>query len=409
MQIKTLWRAAIPLVVREAANPAITHLALHHQRHQRQTRPVAHGGLTISGYFDRPMGVGRAGLATLQAFQAAGFAPLRHDLEDPAPPPDSMQKGVWLIHANAPEALYAIRSASYARHQRAYRIGVWVYELPRAPRAWRAISQLFDEIWVPSHFVAHAMSDYPVPVHIMPHPVTSPDTSTEPKSAEAKSAEPKSAEPKSGPGPLTILAAGDLRSSADRKNLLGALAIYTTAFCAPSSEVQLCVKLTHGTHDPKIQASLMAAAGHRPDIHISNHTLSAAQMGALLAKAAIFLSPHRSEGFGLILAEAFLAGTPSLATGWSGNLDFMAGLDPLLINHTLIPVRDTAGIYKPRTGSVWAAPDIQDAAIKLRTLVNNAALRDNLAQQGARAVRQLNAQWSRPALLARSFAHYITE
>ena len=40
------------------------------------------------------------------------------------------------------------------------------------------------------------------------------------------------------------------------------------------------------------------------------------------------MSPHRSEGFGLPLAEAFMAGVPALATGWSGLVLFILGLLP---------------------------------------------------------------------------------
>ncbi len=41
----------------------------------------------------------------------------------------------------------------------------------------------------------------------------------------------------------------------------------------------------------------------------------------LMALSDIVISTHRSEGFGLICAEAMRLGKPVIATGWSGNLD----------------------------------------------------------------------------------------
>ena len=42
-----------------------------------------------------------------------------------------------------------------------------------------------------------------------------------------------------------------------------------------------------------------------------------------MAAADCYVSLHRSEGFGLTLAEAMALGKPVIATGYSGNLDFM--------------------------------------------------------------------------------------
>jgi glycosyltransferase involved in cell wall biosynthesis len=46
-------------------------------------------------------------------------------------------------------------------------------------------------------------------------------------------------------------------------------------------------------------------------------------MNGLLAAADVFVSLHRSEGFGLGLAEAMLLGKPVVGTAYSGNADFL--------------------------------------------------------------------------------------
>lgn len=92
-----------------------------------------------------------------------------------------------------------------------------------------------------------------------------------------------------------------------------------------------------------------------------------------------------------------MSGVPALATGWSGNVDFMAGTPELLIQHTLVPVRDPAGIYRA-TDLRWAEPDMEDAAVKLRALSQSPEMRRRLAERGRIALQDQLKAWSREAL-----------
>ena len=47
------------------------------------------------------------------------------------------------------------------------------------------------------------------------------------------------------------------------------------------------------------------------------------QLNSLIRLCDVFLSLHRSEGFGLVMAEAMNLGTAAVATGWSANTEFM--------------------------------------------------------------------------------------
>jgi glycosyltransferase involved in cell wall biosynthesis len=129
-------------------------------------------------------------------------------------------------------------------------------------------------------------------------------------------------------------------------------------------------------------------------------SLSGMDARTLIASTDVLLSPHRAEGFGLPLAEAFMSGVPALATGWSGNLDFMSDIPELLIRNSLVPVRDPSGIYRA-SAQKWAEPDVVDAAAKLKALSESASLRADLAAQGKRAVEALSVAWS-PAALAQT-------
>ena len=68
--------------------------------------------------------------------------------------------------------------------------------------------------------------------------------------------------------------------------------------------------------------------------------LPPADMSGLMADVDIVLSLHRSEGFGLVPAEAMQLGKPVVATGWSGNMDFMNERNSAPVSYRLVPVQD---------------------------------------------------------------------
>jgi glycosyltransferase involved in cell wall biosynthesis len=76
-------------------------------------------------------------------------------------------------------------------------------------------------------------------------------------------------------------------------------------------------------------------------------------------------------------------GKAVVATGWSGNLDFMTPDDSVLVDYALVPVNDPQGLYR---GGVWAEPDVQDAAAKLAELMADPERRRALGQNAAAAI-----------------------
>jgi glycosyltransferase involved in cell wall biosynthesis len=112
--------------------------------------------------------------------------------------------------------------------------------------------------------------------------------------------------------------------------------------------------------------------------------LTAAEITSLLWVCDGFVSLHRSEGFGRLLAEAMLMGKPVIATAYSGNVDFMTADNSLPVPHELVPVPD--GAYPFGAGQSWAEPDVDCAVEHMLRLLDHP--NDGL-QIGERASRHM--------------------
>ena len=119
--------------------------------------------------------------------------------------------------------------------------------------------------------------------------------------------------------------------------------------------------------------------------------MSAAEIDALYADSDVVISLHRSEGFGLILAEAMMRGLPVIATDWSGNVDFVTAETGIPIPYRLIPASDPQSATYDQPGTVWADADVEAAADALRRLRRA----PDLARHLGRAAAALAArEWS---------------
>ena len=95
------------------------------------------------------------------------------------------------------------------------------------------------------------------------------------------------------------------------------------------------LKCINAERDPASHERLLAAAREHPDVHVIDRYMTPSDKNALTATCDCYVSLHRSEGFGLTMAEAMYVGKPVIATGYSGNLDFMTAENGLLVDYEL--------------------------------------------------------------------------
>ncbi|HEY5300928.1 MAG TPA: glycosyltransferase [Acetobacteraceae bacterium] len=351
--------------------------------------PVAGGGVIVAGELTRASGLGEGARLMLRALDALGIpnwpldiGPLlpAHEADlafTPAPtrPPAD---AALVLHVNAPMLPMVLARLPRALTRGRRIVGYWAWELPVAGPEWRVGAPLVHEAWVPSAFTANALAPLlDGRVRIVPHPLAA--VPPVPASMDrAAFGLPR--------GVVVILVAFNLASSFERKNPLAAIAAFRAAFGERADRL-LVLKIGNPTHAPDDFARLAAAAAGAPNIKLETRTFPAAEALALTATADILLSLHRSEGFGLVAAEAMLLGRPVVATGWSGNMDFMDESSAALVGYRLVPASDPRGVYAV-AGAMWADPDIAQAADWLRRLADDPALRARLGAAGYAAAQE---------------------
>lgn len=328
----------------------------------------------VVGFLSAPMGIGAGGARLHAGLSALGFAPSSFDLTPiyqkdrailPWPPEGEKEddgRGPVLVHVNAPESPHALSAVGKARLKGRFLAGYWAWELPLVPPAWIEAAKRYHEIWVPSDFTANslrpALGDK---VKVVGYPLDPPAIDAETVAAIRQRYLP---DPDAG---FLALAAGDARSSMSRKNPGAAIRAFRSAF-PDRDDVRLLVKTSGlASASAAVRHRLDAAIGGDPRIILHDEPLPQAEFDALFAAADVFISLHRSEGFGLSIAGSLLAGTPVVVTGWSGNMDFAALPGTHAVGFTLVTPQADQAQYN-LAGAVWADPDEGEAAAILAGL-----------------------------------------
>jgi glycosyltransferase involved in cell wall biosynthesis len=154
-------------------------------------------------------------------------------------------------------------------------------------------------------------------------------------------------------------------SSFERKNPLGLVQAFRGAF-GDDPGAELVLKTSYGDRHGDEKARLIAAVNGAGNIRLIDEVWGEDRIGALVRSADVYASLHRSEGFGLPLAEAMMAETPVIATNWSGNIDFCPSEQIYPVDYDLVPFRDDHPDYAQVADARWAEPVIAHASQQLR-------------------------------------------
>ena len=251
----------------------------------------------------------------------------------------------------------ARRIIGHRHFDRSYNILVAPWELPHVPESWREDLNAFDELWALSEFVAEAFRPiFTKPIVIVPPSIDLAENIMPDRHKFGMTVD-----------GFYFLFSFDFSSRPHRKNPIAVLRAFELAFGRKPDNVGLILKLSGSQNRfPDEMSEIETAARHDRRIAILRGVWKRTDMLTLLASADCYVSLHRSEGFGLGMAEAMAFGKPVIGTAFSGNTDFLTVDTGYPVPYTLCPVHE--GEYPHHEDNVWAEPDVQAAAEFMRTV-----------------------------------------
>ncbi|MGG3284312.1 glycosyltransferase family 4 protein [Paenibacillus solani] len=344
-------------------------------------------GINLIGYSRAEMGIGESCRIAASSIDTTDvpFGIINYTGTNPARMNDStwIQKEILqpkydinIFHINAEQMIEVYAEYGNSLFNNRYNIGYWHWELPDFPDEWKESFNLVDEIWVPSTFVAESISmKSPIPVVKIPHSI---NVRIDRPRTRAEFGLPEKS--------FLFLTMYDLKSFQARKNPQASIYAFKKAFNPDDDRIGLVIKANSA--DPHLEelVELRQLIGDYPNIYLICETLSRNDINALLAVTDSFISLHRSEGFGLGLAEAMYLGKPVIGTNWSSNVDFMNSRNSCLVDYKLVPLNNDYGPYK--SYQHWAEPDHEHAAWYMKRLFEDREFYDAIASEGEYSIKK---------------------
>lgn len=327
--------------------------------------PVDEFGVNIAGYLTAELGLGEMGRIISKMVERAGI-PLvsvveEHSLAcstalDLPPTAGRPRFPVTIMAVNGDQTELLTASYPEIAHDR-YRIGLWAWELEDFPK-WQHVGYDYvDEIWTVSEFCAKAFARHTsVPVKVIPVPVLDPGLPPR--------------RPRQPGEPAQFFFAFDYNSTGQRKNPWGVVRAFKKAFPG-CTDVKLVIKATNGQLHAKSVERLAHEIGGDERIELVERYLSFAELNKLYADSDCYVSLHRSEGFGLTVAEAMMRGMAVISTDYSSTTEFFDDEVGWPVPYRMIEVGPGWAPYHEE--AQWADPDLDAAAAAMRQIADDPA------------------------------------
>lgn len=290
----------------------------------------------------------RAGQAYMKCFEALG-----HRLVD-----DPGESDLVVLHEEPP--CYAATMAEKIVRPGGKYVGYAVWETAKLPRLFAEGVSLVDAVWTCSEFSREAFAPY-AKTFVLPH--VAERLRPTPRDVEWAMKRLGIAAPRRDARKLfyfyTIV-----DSVNPRKNISALLTAFFRAFPGAERNARLVVK----------QYREPLSLDGIPGVIDVPETLDDGKLSALHAVCDCYVSAHRAEAWGLPLSEALSMGNPVIATGYSGNMEFMSPENSFPIPYSLVPVSEAMRRAAPHLFSAdmtWAEVDaakLADAMRQMRSL-----------------------------------------
>jgi glycosyltransferase involved in cell wall biosynthesis len=355
--------------------------AARRNRSGRAVRPVPaqrapnEPDVSVVGYLRLALGIGEAGRQTLRALGHAGFnaqgLPIQlnsnsarvDDSLEPLLDDAAASARVQVFNVNADQVPQVVAHLGEKLRPDAYRILVPFWELANLPDAWLGAFDLVDEVWAPTRFIQTTLVRKVMkPIFRMPLLL---DFKAPAPAPRAKFGLPEHH--------FLFFFAFDFFSFVERKNPMAVVRAFKSAFrrSMHNLKVGLVLKTLNGTIVPEKSAAVRDELRDDPDVTLIERTLTREETLQLINSCDAVASLHRSEGLGLLIAEAMALGKPVIATDYSGTTELVTARTGYPVDYKLVPVQE--GEYPFHEGQVWADADVNHAAWLMRRVFDDRA------------------------------------
>jgi glycosyltransferase involved in cell wall biosynthesis len=328
--------------------------------------------INVIGYLQSAVGVGEAGRLNLRSLNYAGLRArgLATSLNSLSKRSDESCDHLLETKANGRFHLFCINLDQLLLvidHLRpvlrpdSYRIVVPFWELSNLPDAWLSAVEAADEIWAPTRFIQMTLAKrIRKPVLRMPLML---DFERPARVEREQFGLPS--------GSFLFFFAFDYLSYLERKNPMAVVNAFKRAFRANgyARPTHLVLKTMNGGLIPGNGQAMREVLQDDPDITLIEKTLSREETLALIAACDGVVTLHRSEGLGLLVAEAMALGKPVIATDYSATTELVTPETGWPVDCCLTPLQE--GAYPFYRGQVWADADIEHAAWQMRRVVDD--------------------------------------
>ncbi len=333
-------------------------------------------GIQIIGFTSLAKGVGESVRSHIRAIDILGFnnSIINLKKKETFKLKNSYKYNLFHINADLVPEMYFKLGKSFWKNK--YNIGFWLWELEKFPLKWKNSFNYFDEIWVCSDFIYNCLSKISsIPVIKVPISI---NIKVDEKYSRDYFKLPKNQ--------FLFLCMYDTNSVQERKNPKAAINAFQNAFKKEEKEVGLVIKVNNAEDKMSEIRDLEKMISEWKNIYLISQNLSKIEVNSLINSCDSFISLHRSEGFGLVIAESMYLGKPVIVTNWSGNTDFTNKENSCSISYDFIELKENYGPYEK--GNRWAEPNLKESMECMKKLVYNKEFYSEKSKAGKQFIKQ---------------------
>lgn len=334
----------------------------------RHNPPLSKNEVRFIGYVESKLGLGTAARGTVECFSYSSsrysifpysYAALdRYDSKFQPEKYDTYRRHqINVFELGLDHIDHALNHVDCQTTSRSYNVLKLYWELSEIPSEKIEALNRYNEIWAPSKFVYDAVVKvYNKKVFIIP-PYVDVTQKRKSKRSDFGLSDDK----------FYFLFSFDYNSSIQRKNPFAVLEAFRDAFPPSDSSIGFVIKTNNPSNASIDLQTVEKLKKIDSRVLFIEDYIDRDTMLSLIKCCNCYVSLHRSEGYGMGMAEAISVGRKVIATNYSGNIDFMNRYNSFPVDYDI--VRIEADQYYLSEGKTWADPTHESAVRQLRAAV----------------------------------------